>query len=86
MKIEKHICDKRGCKKERAGGRSIQIFSHSTPDASGNGREYWQAKADLCEEHLRDLAQRLIGVIEDRKIPNPLKKIFDELDIAYEVV
>jgi MinD superfamily P-loop ATPase len=84
-KLEKYICDKKDCHKERAGCRSIMIYSHSTPDAGGGRAEEWQACADLCPEHLLDFTQRLIGLIEDKRLPKELKTVFQELNIETEL-
>jgi hypothetical protein len=85
-KIEKYLCDKKDCKRERAGDHSLQIYSHSTPDASGNGKDDWQANADLCGEHLLSFTQFLIGKIEDKRLPKQLSDLFEEFGIKPELL
>jgi len=83
--ITKYLCDKKDCKRERAGDGSLHIFSHSTPDASGNGYEHWQAAADLCPQHLLEFTRFLIGLIEDKKLPKQLKEVYEKMGISFEL-
>jgi hypothetical protein len=80
-RVEQFFCDREGCKKFRAGERSLEIYSHSTPDGSGNGSDDWQACADLCPEHLLAFTQYLIGLIEDKKVPAKLKDVFEKFNV-----
>ena len=84
-KIEKYLCDKFDCKRERAGDGSLQIFSHSTPDASGNGYEHWKATADLCPQHLLEFTRFLIGLIEDNRLPKQLKDVYEKFGVSFEL-
>ena len=84
-KIENYVCDSKNCKNLRAGDRSLMIFSHTTPDASGNGHETWRACADLCPKHLLQFTQYLIGLIEDKRIPKKLTDVYDTLVIMSEL-
>jgi len=85
-RIENYICDKKDCKRLRVGEGSLRIFSHSTPDASGNGYEHWQAKADLCPQHLLEFTQFLIGLIEDKRLPKQLKEAFEKFGVSFELI
>ena len=86
MKVEKYICDIKGCGQIRAGDRSLMVYSHSTPDAAGGHADEWQACADLCPKHLLDFAQYLIGLIEDKKVPAVLTEAYKKYGITdYEV-
>jgi hypothetical protein len=85
-KIEKYLCDKIDCKRERAGDKGLHIFSHTTRDASGNGSEKWQAKADLCPQHLLEFTQFLIGLIEDNRLPKKLKDVYDKVGVSFELI
>lgn len=84
--IVKYLCDKKDCKRERAGDRGLHIFSHSTPDASGNGSEQWQASADLCPQHLLEFTQFLIGLIEDKRLPKQLKDAYEKFNVSFELL
>lgn len=84
--VIKYYCNKKGCRQERGGSRSLHIFSHSTPDASGNGSEHWQAVADFCPEHLLQFTQFLVGLIEDKRLPKNLKEVYEKFDVSFELV
>ncbi len=84
-KHEKYVCDVKGCNEPRAGDHSVMIYSHSTPDAAGGQSDEWQVCADLCPQHLLVFTQHLIGLIEDNRLPIPLKSIFDKLQITTEL-
>jgi len=60
----KHYCDWPECKRERAGAQSILVFSHKSPDASGNGSEVWDAVFDLCEIHIFAYLNTLIESLQ----------------------
>lgn len=86
MKIERFRCDVEGCQQERAGDKSLYVYSHSTPDASGNGSEHWQAVFDLCARHLLDFSQALIYNVEDKKSPIKLLALLDNLQIKSRIL
>lgn len=88
--VIKHYCDWKDCKKERAGDRRIQVFSHSCRDASGNGTERWHAVFDLCVEHLFDYTETLIEMLERTGMCGPVKpntpfEVAKDLKIKFEL-
>lgn len=82
MKIEKFLCDKEGCKNERAGDRSLHLYLNSTPGGSGNGYEHWSACFDLCAKHLLDLLQLLLDGFKANE--NETKRFLSEKGIKWE--
>ena len=85
-----HYCDWDGCKEQRAGKQSLQAFSHSSADASGNGSEQWYAVFDLCIEHLITYTESLTESLERYgkqgkvKMRSPFE-IVKDLHINYEL-
>lgn len=82
MKIEKFLCDKEGCKNERAGDKSLKLFLNSNMDASGNGREYWHAYFDLCAKHTLELLQLLLDGFKATEAE--VKRFLSEKKIKWE--
>lgn len=89
MRIETYLCDKEGCKRERAGNSSLTAFIETTPDGSGNGYDHWYAIFDLCPADLLLFTNELLtGIFETNprlKLPDDIKTLLTRLKIRHEV-